>query len=451
MRRLICAAVLALLALGALAASATALDPPERDKTLRAPSPERRFGAGPSSHLGFTPLGAALGGSAVLQGTVLTYGGAGFADTSVVGAAPDGTGWDYDETVTGPSGSYTLSGFAATAGEGEIWAFPPAPYYFARVGLTWSDPGPTTFDFRPGALNVSVHRGGIWDYWSGCGIDLAGADAVSAVWSGGGIDGPDPDVSPVTGVLYPQAGSYTQGAAYFWSDEGLEFSTSLTVNPGEMTGGSLVLDERDAQRIWVVGPYWASGKPGTSATLWLNHYPAGWQVGLTGYSEYPESFKPRVHAGWTATGAEDAFIKRTVPTSATPGYAYWFNAERLDGSLYLSTPFQVCTLKASKTSIRKGTAIRLSGVIPTQGHWGAQRGKAKTVVIYKRTKSAGQPTAWDATAKGWTKVASVKANGLGKYLSGYLRPKRTTWYIVRYPGDQWYWRGYTSVVKVTVR
>lgn len=35
--------------------------------------------------------------------------------------------------------------------------------------------------------------------------------------------------------------------------------------------------------------------------------------------------------------------------------------------------------------------------------------------------------------------------------TGSLRPQRSTWYIVRYPGDDWYWRGYTAVTKVTVR
>ena len=41
--------------------------------------------------------------------------------------------------------------------------------------------------------------------------------------------------------------------------------------------------------------------------------------------------------------------------------------------------------------------------------------------------------------------------GLGAYTSGYLKPSRTTWYVVRYPGDREYYRGYTSVLRVTVK
>jgi hypothetical protein len=46
-------------------------------------------------------------------------------------------------------------------------------------------------------------------------------------------------------------------------------------------------------------------------------------------------------------------------------------------------------------------------------------------------------------------VGRVKANGLGRY-ARFLRPTRTTWYVVRYPGDDWYWHAYTSVLKVRV-
>jgi len=69
----------------------------------------------------------------------------------------------------------------------------------------------------------------------------------------------------------------------------------------------------------------------------------------------------------------------------------------------------------------------------------------KYVTLYKRTRAAtAAPTTWDATKKGWTKVARIRANGLGRYLSTYLKPTRTTWYVVRYPGDNWYWPAYTS-------
>ena len=36
--------------------------------------------------------------------------------------------------------------------------------------------------------------------------------------------------------------------------------------------------------------------------------------------------------------------------------------------LSLSTWFQVCTLKPSRATVRRGTAIALSGVVPIKGH-----------------------------------------------------------------------------------
>jgi hypothetical protein len=146
-------------------------------------------------------------------------------------------------------------------------------------------------------------------------------------------------------------------------------------------------------------------------------------------------------------------VSVTIPSTATPGYDYDLHVYRADGAsgLDLTTYFQVASLKASPTSARRGRSVRLSGIVPTQGHMGTTLGKAKYVTLYQRTKAAGPPTAWNAAAKGWHKVGTLRANGLGKYQSHLLHPLRTTWYVVRYPGDTWYYAGYTSVIKVAVR
>jgi hypothetical protein len=144
----------------------------------------------------------------------------------------------------------------------------------------------------------------------------------------------------------------------------------------------------------------------------------------------------------------------TIPATARPGYTYEVHTYRSDDRrsyLDLTTGFQVCTLKSSRAVVNKGRRIKLSGVVPTQDHWGTNEGQTKRVTIYRRTRPApGAPTVWDATSQGWTRVARVTANGFGRY-SAYLRPRRTTWYVVRYPGDDWYWSAYTSVLKVRVR
>jgi hypothetical protein len=141
-----------------------------------------------------------------------------------------------------------------------------------------------------------------------------------------------------------------------------------------------------------------------------------------------------------------------IPTSAKPGYDFVLEACRSDqeSRLLVRDYFQVCTLKSSRQSVPAGAAVRLSGVIPTQGHIGSQPGIRKSVTVYARTRSAAQPSSW-APGKGWKKVCTCKADGHGRYKSGLLRPRRTTWYVVRYPGDEWYWGAYTSVIKVRVR
>jgi len=100
--------------------------------------------------------------------------------------------------------------------------------------------------------------------------------------------------------------------------------------------------------------------------------------------------------------------------------------------------------------VRPGTSVRLTGIVPTQGHVGSKAGKTKELYVFARTTPAGQPGAGNPTKKGWKLVGTCKANGLGKYTTSRLRPTRSTWYVVYYPGDDWYWGAFTSVVKVTV-
>lgn len=141
----------------------------------------------------------------------------------------------------------------------------------------------------------------------------------------------------------------------------------------------------------------------------------------------------------------------TIPRTAPPGYQYLIGARHHDGKLYLVAAFQVCTLKPSVSSITRGSAVTLSGVVPTQGHLGKQAGLRKPVFIYSRSKAAGPPTVPDATKRGWKLVKVLKTDGHGKFKTGLQRPQRDTWYVAAYTGDDWYWGGYTSVVKVDVR
>jgi hypothetical protein len=179
------------------------------------------------------------------------------------------------------------------------------------------------------------------------------------------------------------------------------------------------------------------------------NYPAGWTVDFSGYSDWPPSALTKTFLPTTTTGVATQYRTVTVPTTVTPGYDYWIGEQHVGGLLYLETSFQVASLKPSASTIARGATVTLTGVVPTRGHWGSTPGLRKTVVLYKRSTSAGQPTSY-STPKGWTKVGSFLTSGLGKY-TFKQHPTRTTYYIVRYAGDSWYWGAFTSVIHVHVR
>ncbi len=232
-----------------------------------------------------------------------------------------------------------------------------------------------------------------------------------------------------------------------------EFGTMIaTTDGGASWARQLNLNslQARAQRVRITAPYWQSGKPGARVTLLLSQFGKGVASALTGYCGYPADAPLTLLGSHTSTGAASQEKTVTIPTTAKPGYLYLVGVQHKDGVLYLEVPFQVCTLKPSSTSIRVGAAIRLSGTVPTQGHWGLEPGRTKLVTVYRRTTVASPPKVWDATTVGWKKVGTYRTDGYGKFTTPLLKPGRTTWYIVRYPGDEWYWGAYTSVAKVTV-
>ena len=399
---------------------------------------------------GFQTLGAKLAGTAVLNGHIYTYSGTPVEGGYVYAEAYDdgASAWTSAESSTDVSGAYSLANLAAANQAGYLFASSPAePWSVYRYSATWADPGPTTFDFRAGLVTTTAVRGSVWPGWDYIENELFGYDAASNILAESYVFGGN---SVVVGDSYAPGGSYDTGAMYFWSDQGMEYYPAAGVTAGMRSAQSVNVSQDDAQRIFVTAPYWASGKPGTTATIRHWNFPADWKLQFWGWPDAPTGGTKNF--GTAVAPVTDPFSKKfKIPTTAPAGYQYRFQTDHADGPLLLTTPFQVCTLKATKTAIRRGARIKLSGVIPTQGHWGSTPGKTKYVTIYKRTKSVSSaPTVWDATRKGWTKVARVKANGLGKYASAYLKPTRTTWYVVRYPGDDWYWDAYTSVLKVRV-
>ena len=382
-------------------------------------------------------------GSGVIQGHVW-----GYANATVAWSAPVPGGTASGQATTDAGGAYTCSGLPAATGSGTIWVRTTSGLVLGRVALTWADPGPTVFDFATGAAHCIVKRGGPMPGCKAVAVNLSGNDARSMTrsWSSSSdVDHPDPLTVEVVGM----EGHSNMAAVYWWTNEGIEANIDLNING--VVGQIGPYDEASAYRIKLTAPFWASGAPGTAVRLRMQGYPNGWVNRLLGRDAYPFNSPTDSFGMFTATGAVSDYRRVTIPASATPGYAYYVTAQHDTGPLGLSATFQVCTLKPTALSIAKGKSVRLKGVVPISGHEGLSPGKAKTVIVFARTSAAGQPTKWDPTGQGWRKVTSDATNGFGVYASVALHPQRTTWYVVRYPGDSRYFRGYTAVAKVTVR
>jgi len=396
----------------------------------------------------FFTLGASLAGGAVVTGHVYDFDGSPIDGAPVAWSVATGGTYESGSTSAGPDGVYTFSGLPAAAGTGELLASSPAqPWSIGRFDATWPDPGQTTFDFRPGVITTSITRGGPWAGWSDVWAYVYGSDAISSVAGMSTISGTSPTV---TGDTWAMPGTYADGAVYFWMDEGIEFTTSAAVAGGARSGQTISVDQSLAQRVMVTQPYWASGKPGSVVKIRHEGFPGAWTLDYVGFSDSPAAPTVRTLGSLITTGTSTFTKTVTIPTRAPAGYFYYLEAQHREGPLAVDAPFQVCTLNASKNSVRKGGEIKLRGVVPTEGHLGPDPGQRKWVTVYKRTRYvSGPPKAWDPTRSGWTEVARIQTDRFGKY-SRYLKPSRTTWYVVRYPADDWYWRAYTSVLKVRV-
>jgi len=402
----------------------------------------------------FAPLGARLSGAATVGGNLYdSYG------SPTAGATVEWDSWSETEqkwyggtATTGSDGAFAMS--AMPTNDGEIWAYPSEDSTFARGGEVWSNGGSYTRTFYPGRVSVTGHRGGPWatdEDFEGLNVRLWGSDRFSK----GFIHSGSTTATPVTGNIDVLDGDYYGGSVKFFYNEGVEFSGSAAVISG-VDSATVTVDETGAQRVRVASPYWYSGKPGAAVKMALGNYPAGWINEVTGYTDDPDETASTSYGYMTSSGSETQFLRVKVPAKAKPGYGYWIGFQHSDGGggdypLYLEETYQVCTMKPSKTSVRKGAKIRVTGVIPTEGHWGSEAGLKKVVTLYAHKGTAKVPTKWNPKRQGWVKVGSVRANGYGVYKTPSFRPLKTLTLVARYPGDDWYWDAYTSTQKITVR
>jgi hypothetical protein len=436
----VCAAVL-LLAAPAFAGMAR-----QATKSKPMPAPHVACKAAPVLH-SFAPLGARLAtATASVSGTVFDSSGYTLAGVSMEWWSQVGdTSWSSGKMTTGSNGGYSATVRATT--NGEIWADPDNDTTWARTSRSWTASGsyPGT-DLYPGLLNVSASRDGVWKEFGSLAVTMWGDDAYTYDRrSTGGTS-----FSPATTSAEVMSGDYDIGSVNFWLDEGVEFTTPFTVSPGSTSSGTIYVHEGEAQRIQIPG-YKYSGKPGATISVNRYNFPAGWRNRITGYSD--PSGKPSANYGVkTSGGGARESVNVKIPGTAKPGYSYWIGFQHVlgDGTiqpLYVETFYQVCTMKPSKTSIGKSTKIRVTGIVPTEGHWGSQLGKRKKVVAIWH-KGSAQPT---KSMKGWYQLASTRCKGNGAYTSPYFKVPATGTLAVYYYEDEWYWGGYTSTARITVR
>jgi hypothetical protein len=480
-RRLPILAAAVVLTLLSVSSTAYGSSPPLWSHTVPGPPAWMQHEAARSPVDSWTPLSlvSALAGGGAVQGHIFDYAGGPVAGATVWISAHDGTGtllWEH-KTSTDAAGFYSVSDAPATDLGRIVVETKDGKVLFER-DLVFADPGTSTYDVRPGRLLWEAYRGGPWGlYWGSATVEVAGLSATGApVYTQMTQRGlpTNPDISPVASWAWALPADARLAALSYYPDEVSlwdvaeppEFSNPVQPIPvvsGGESGSVVQFVEDKAYRIFFTNSYWASGKPGTALRLAMQNFKQGMTLEFDGASQAPNGVSTTWgDRSYTTTGPLKQTVSLTIPATVTPGYDFDVSATEpvvRYGTFYLglSERFQVCTLNSTKLSVKRGGAIRLSGVIPTQGHVGAKAGIVKYVTLFKRTTAASAaPSFWDPTHHGWTKVVgpykngTFKASGLGKYLTGYLRPSRTTWYVVRYPGDSWYWRAYTSVLKVRV-
>lgn len=410
--------------------------------------------AAEASRLAAPRLGVITNGPCTVTGVLQDRSGAPVAGAFVIWGYYDAQGdWVFgNEAETQADGSFGFSGVTATT-DGEIDVYLSAEGGYQAWSLTFSAP-PTENDFvlRPGIAPFTTTRSSdpAWNYWDGVVVDTWGS-------KGGGTT-----TLAEQGNAYVMPPDYDYAVVYYFSNQAVEWvGGSLTPVVAGGTGATTIaVSQNDAQTVLVTRPYWASGKPGTTIRLRLGNWPTGREARFYGYSEYPYSSAVREYGATYTSEGVPATIALTIPATARAGYDFEVHAYRSDTrdtALDINDFFQVCTLKSSKAAVRRGGAIRLAGLVPLAGHWGSRLAPTgKRVTIFRRTTApSAQPADWKYP-RGWTRVATVSTTRTGAYHSAYLHPRRTTWYIVRYPGSwsadtgQWYWNAFTSVLKVRV-
>ena len=399
-------------------------------------------GARPMSHVGL-PVAPLSGATYSIGGTVLDYSRDPVAGADVSwGWFDSGKGYQFGGNFpsTAANGQFSLTGASSHPGRDDLWTW----YDGFECLESWQNDFSTQNDatsysyiVRPAAVGIDIAHAPAALHPL---VDVFGAGSVAQSFahltSGKGVAwAPPPSFNDVVVYDFKMSGdrhATTAGAEWLGSSD-------VSVVAGTTAADPITFDWSHAQRAYLAGPLCRhSGKPGAVVRMVLKEWPAGQKAAflLGGYSPYATRVS-------SAGAAKTYVVKLQIPKSAHPGQVYALNTFRADNSasnLNLVDYFQVCTFKASAGAIHRGTAIHLSGKVPSSAGY---------VYLFARHRTAGQPAT--VAAKGWVKVGRYRLKS-GMFRSSLLHPERSTWYVARYSGGHGAnFEAFTSVVKVSVR
>jgi hypothetical protein len=353
---------------------------------------------------------------------------------------PDGTASDGAFTFSAVLGGHQSDSLGAD--DLHVWYFPQTPGLEEMAAFTLdfatnNNASSYSYDLQPAQVNVTTTKAPVSTIEVRAGNSVFGyarADVHLTAGAGTASVLPMANFNDVVGYCYyelsPKVDNSIAQVEQSFAD--------VNIGAGTTAADTVNLDWSKAQYAYLAGPICDhSGKSGTTVKMVLRGWPTGERPQFVGY------FGEAVHDyGVGAPKSPGAASTFTVPlkVSVAPGI-YEIDTDRADNPASLIGMwdyFQVCTFKSTPSVIHHGKAVRLSGVVPATGK----------VTVYSTThKVTAQPKT--LTAKGWTKMKTTfKVSAKGKFATGLLHPKRTTWYVVKYSGFAF--PAFTSVIKVTV-
>jgi hypothetical protein len=443
MRRLLFCTV-GLLAVGLVIAPA-ALAQASSASVSRAPSLARtyaRLSAGPtyafSGHV-LDFAGTPVAGAEVDWGWWSSLVDYHFGGSNLSAANQNGTGADGAFAFTAATGGHQLNGVPSD----DLRVF----YYPTQPGLEWmqaeqldfassNDATPYSYQMQPAEVNISLANGlgsPVEVKAGNSNVGLASADV--ALTSGNGVASVLPMSNFDDLVAY-----YYSGTPGFLTCPGMVewLGTAMNVSAGQIAATVINLDWANAQYCELAGPRCQhSGAPGSTVKMVLWGWPGSEKASFIGYNAVGTPHK--YSATLTSQGVNQVYavsLRIDPKASVGPYQLDAFRSDDLDSFVQMWDYYQVCRFKASASSIHPGRAVRLSGKVPGTGR----------VTLYAKARKSGQPSSLAAT--GWTRLGTYGTKS-GSFVTGYLHPKHTTYYVVRYNGRAF--RAFTSVARVVVR